>query len=192
MVFLGFSQARKRPEPTKYRLLSLLMSTIYGIEHVPCNTHMRESIDPVSPESLRPVCKSVLGQLRCGKALAEMVSLDLHYLVLDFSLPFYGCSTLSSIRKLGGDGLCQYPRYMIYMIIVVGYLLRNEYKFTGEERPTELGDRIVNHVAKIEWLARTHQGEHDGKRNRSNFTVRHMEAAIVDQLPTVRLFWKLV
>jgi hypothetical protein len=36
--------------------------TIYGIQRVPCDTHMRESLDPVSPESLRPVCKRVLTQ----------------------------------------------------------------------------------------------------------------------------------
>ena len=34
--------------------------TIYGIQRVPCDTHMREILDPVSPESLRPVFKSVL------------------------------------------------------------------------------------------------------------------------------------
>src|SRR3989449_11294379 len=31
------------------------LSTIYGIERVPCDTHMREILDPVSPEWLRPV-----------------------------------------------------------------------------------------------------------------------------------------
>src|SRR4030095_7559965 len=36
------------------------LKTIYGIKRVPCDTHMRERLDPVSPESLRPVFKSVL------------------------------------------------------------------------------------------------------------------------------------
>ncbi len=31
------------------------LATIYGIERVPCDTHMREILDPVSPEWLRPV-----------------------------------------------------------------------------------------------------------------------------------------
>src|SRR5438067_2285508 len=35
------------------------VGTIYGIERVPCDTQMREILDPVSPESLRPVLKSV-------------------------------------------------------------------------------------------------------------------------------------
>ena len=37
--------------------------TVYGIERVPCDTHMRELLDPVSPKWLRPVCKSVFRQL---------------------------------------------------------------------------------------------------------------------------------
>jgi hypothetical protein len=38
------------------------LKTIYGIERVPCDTHMREILDPVSPESLRPLFKRVLTQ----------------------------------------------------------------------------------------------------------------------------------
>jgi hypothetical protein len=45
------------------------LHTIYGIERVPCDTHMRAILDPVSPKSLRPVFKSVLRQLQRGKAL---------------------------------------------------------------------------------------------------------------------------
>ena len=52
--------------------------TIYGIAHVPCDTHMRARLDPVSLESLRPSCKSVFRQLQRGKALEEMVLLEGH------------------------------------------------------------------------------------------------------------------
>ena len=38
------------------------LHTICGIQRVPCDTHMREILDPVSPESLRPVFKRVLTQ----------------------------------------------------------------------------------------------------------------------------------
>jgi hypothetical protein len=63
------------------------LGTIYGIAHVPCDTHMRERLDPVLPESLRPSFKRVFGQLQRGKALEEMVFLDGHYLVsADFLL----------------------------------------------------------------------------------------------------------
>ena len=55
------------------------LGTIYGIARVPCDTHMRERLDPVSPESLRPSFKSVFRQLQRGKVLEEMVFLDGHY-----------------------------------------------------------------------------------------------------------------
>ena len=56
------------------------LHTIYGIQHVPCDTYMRERLDPVSPKWLRPVFTSVFRQLQRGKALEEMVFLDGHYL----------------------------------------------------------------------------------------------------------------
>src|SRR4029077_1769403 len=58
--------------------------TISGLERVPCDTHMRASLAPVSPKWLRPVFTSVLRQLQRGKALAERMFLDGHYfLALD-------------------------------------------------------------------------------------------------------------
>jgi hypothetical protein len=55
------------------------LQTIYGIERPPCDTHMREILDPTSPESLRPLFKSVFRQLQRGKALEPMTFLDGHY-----------------------------------------------------------------------------------------------------------------
>ena len=34
------------------------VGTIYGMEPMPCDTHLCERLDPVSPESLRPSFKS--------------------------------------------------------------------------------------------------------------------------------------
>jgi hypothetical protein len=56
------------------------LETIYAIDHVPCDTQMREILDPVSPESVRPLFKSVFGQLQRGKALESMRFLDDFYL----------------------------------------------------------------------------------------------------------------
>ena len=57
------------------------VTTIYGIQHVPCATAMRERLDPVAPESLRPVFRSVFRQLQRGKALEKMTFLDDHSLL---------------------------------------------------------------------------------------------------------------
>lgn len=58
--------------------------TISGIQRVPCDTPMREILDPVAPESLRPAFKHVFTQLQRGKALAPMVFLeDSSFVALD-------------------------------------------------------------------------------------------------------------
>src|SRR4029434_3826285 len=55
--------------------------TIYGIQRVPCDTDLRESLDPVSPKWLRPVFTRVLRQLQRGQALEALTFLAGHYLL---------------------------------------------------------------------------------------------------------------
>ena len=55
------------------------LKTVYGMACVPCDTRMRERLDPMSPESLRPLFKSVFRQLQRGKALDPMALLDDSY-----------------------------------------------------------------------------------------------------------------
>jgi hypothetical protein len=57
------------------------LQRVYGIERVPCDTAMREILDPVEPESLRPLFKQVFRALQRGKALEEMVFVEGHYLL---------------------------------------------------------------------------------------------------------------
>ena len=47
--------------------------TIYHIERAPCDSSMREMLDPVAPASLRPVFTGVFRHLQRGKALEAMV-----------------------------------------------------------------------------------------------------------------------
>jgi Transposase DDE domain len=54
---------------------------VFGIARVPCDTAMREILDPVEPETLRPFFKDVFGALQRGKALEEMVFVEGHYLL---------------------------------------------------------------------------------------------------------------
>ena len=57
------------------------LQRLYGMEQVPCDTRMREILDPVDPESLRPRFKHVFRALQRGKALEEMVFVQDHYLL---------------------------------------------------------------------------------------------------------------
>ena len=97
------------------------LGTVYGIDHVPCDTHMRERLDPVSPESLRPSFKSIFRQLQRGKALEAMVFLDGHYLVaLDgtgyFSSPTIHCA--SCLHKVHRNGSITYYHQMLAAAII--------------------------------------------------------------------------
>jgi Transposase DDE domain len=57
------------------------LQRVYGIGRVPCDTSMREILDPVEPEHLRPAFKGVFRHLQRGKALEQMVFVQGHYLV---------------------------------------------------------------------------------------------------------------
>ena len=57
------------------------LQRVFGMEQVPCDTRMREILDPVDPESLRPLFKSVFRAMQRGKALESMVFIEGHYLL---------------------------------------------------------------------------------------------------------------
>jgi len=97
------------------------LRTIDGIERVPCDTQMREILDPVSPEFLHPLFKSVFRQLQRGKALEPMVFLEDHYLLsLDgtgyFSSKMIHCA--SCLHKTHRNGSVTYAHQMLGAAIV--------------------------------------------------------------------------
>ena len=57
------------------------LQRVYGMQRVPCDTTMREILDPVEPEALRPLFQHVFRALQRGKALAAMVFVQDHYLL---------------------------------------------------------------------------------------------------------------
>jgi DDE family transposase len=57
------------------------LQRVYGIERVPCDTAMREILDPIEPASLRPLFKQVFRALQRGKVLEDMVFVEGHYLL---------------------------------------------------------------------------------------------------------------
>ena len=97
------------------------LHTIYGIQRVPCDTYMRERLDPLSPKWLRPVFKRVFRQLQRGKALEELVFLDGHYLLaLDgtgyFSSPTIHCA--SCLHTVHRNGAVTYAHQMLGAAII--------------------------------------------------------------------------
>ena len=57
------------------------LQRVYGMKRVPCDTAMREILDPVKPKYLRPLFKDIFRALQRGKALEEMVFVEGHYLL---------------------------------------------------------------------------------------------------------------
>src|SRR3712207_5158025 len=49
------------------------LQRVYGIGRVPCDTSMRETLNPLQPEHLRPAFKVGFRGLQRGKALEAMV-----------------------------------------------------------------------------------------------------------------------
>jgi hypothetical protein len=97
------------------------LGTVYGIERVPCDTHMREILDPVSPESLRPSFKSVFRQLQRGKALEALAFLDGHYLLSLDGTGYFSSKTIhcaSCLHKVHRNGSITYSHQMLGAAIV--------------------------------------------------------------------------
>ena len=97
------------------------LHTIYGIARVPCDTHMREILDPVSPKLLRPVFKSIFRQLQRGKALEAMTILDGYYLLALDGTEYFSSKTIhcaSCLRKVHRNGSCTYYHQILGAAVV--------------------------------------------------------------------------
>jgi hypothetical protein len=97
------------------------LHTIYGIAHVPCDTYMRERLDPVSPKGLRPLCKSVLTQLQRGKVLEPMVFLDGCYLLALDGTGYFSSKTVhcaSCLHQVHRNGTITYTHQMLGAAII--------------------------------------------------------------------------
>jgi hypothetical protein len=82
---------------------------------------MRERIDPVSPESLRPVFKSVFRQLQRGKALEPLTFLDGHSLVALDGTGSCSSKTIhcaSCLHKVHRNGSITYAHQMLGAAII--------------------------------------------------------------------------
>jgi hypothetical protein len=97
------------------------LHTIYGITRVPCDTHMREILDPVSPKLLRPMFTSLFRQLQRGKALTAMTFLDGHYLVALDGTSYFSSKTIhcaSCLHQVHRNGSITYTHQMLGAAII--------------------------------------------------------------------------
>jgi len=97
------------------------LKTIYGIDRVPCDTRMRERLDPVASEFLRHAFKLVFRQLQRGKALEPLAFLDGHYLVALDGTEYFSSKTIhcaSCLHKEHRNGSITYFHQMLGAAII--------------------------------------------------------------------------
>ena len=98
------------------------LKRLYGIGQVPSDTAMREILDPLDPDCLRPAFRSVFRQLQRGKALEPMAFYQGCYLpALDgtgyFSSPTIHCDSCLE-KKNSKTGEVTYAHQMLGAVLV--------------------------------------------------------------------------
>jgi hypothetical protein len=97
------------------------LATVYGIKRVPCDTRMREILDPLAPAVLRPLFQSVFRQLQRGKALEPMAFLEDYYLVALDGTGYFSSKTIhcaSCLHKVHRNGSHTYYHQMLGAAII--------------------------------------------------------------------------
>ena len=97
------------------------LRSVYQIKSIPCDTYLRTILDPVDPESLRPLFKDVFRQLQRGKALEPFVFYEGCYLLsLDGTGYFSSHKTHcpSCMEKVSKNGEVTYYHQMLGAAIV--------------------------------------------------------------------------
>src|SRR5215510_15377853 len=92
------------------------LHTIYGIARVPCDTHMRTILSPVSPKVVRPGFTNVLRQLQRGKALEPLVVLEGYYLLALDGTEYFASQTIpcaACLQKVHRNGAITYFQQMV-------------------------------------------------------------------------------
>jgi hypothetical protein len=94
---------------------------IYGIERVPCDSQMRDILDPLDPAHLRPMYRDVFRCLQRGKALEDFVYLNDCYLVSLDGTGYFSSSTVkcaSCLEKHHRNGTVTYAHQMLGAVLV--------------------------------------------------------------------------
>ncbi len=100
------------------------LMTIYGMGSIPCDTSMREILDGVDPDDLRPLFKDAFRQLQRGKALEQLVFMDGCYLLNLDGTGYFSSSKLHSdacMKKVSKNGKVSYYLQAVGAAIVHPY-----------------------------------------------------------------------
>lgn len=97
------------------------LKSIYRIERVPCDTQMRTILDPVLPETLRPVFRDVFRQVQRGKALEQFAYVEGCYLLSLDGTGYFSSSKIhcdSCMEKVSRSGEVTYYHQLLGAALV--------------------------------------------------------------------------
>lgn len=103
------------------RALDHNLRSVFGLRSIPSDTQMREILDDVHPDQLRPVFKDVLRQLQRGKVLEEYVFLDGCYLVALDGVEYFCSQKVHCdycMTRTHKDGTISYYHQMLGAVLI--------------------------------------------------------------------------
>lgn len=112
---LSFNDAQKDPAVEKN------LANLYGVKKAPSDTRMREILDPVDPNALRPAFKSIFAKLQDGKALVPFRFLEDTHLVSVDGTGFFSSHDVhcdNCCIKKSRNGSITYYHQMLAAVVV--------------------------------------------------------------------------
>jgi hypothetical protein len=103
------------------RALDHNLHSIFGLKAIPSDTQMREILDEVAPEYLRPVFKEVFRQVQRGKVLEDYVFLEGCYLVALDGVEYFTSQKVHCdhcMTRTHKNGTVSYYHQMLGAVIV--------------------------------------------------------------------------
>jgi hypothetical protein len=95
--------------------------TIYGIDRVPCDSQMRDILDPLDPADLRPGFREIFRRLQRGKMLHRFASPDGHYLLSLDGTGYFSSSKIHCpsclVKHHRGGGITYYHQLLAATLV---------------------------------------------------------------------------
>jgi DDE family transposase len=103
------------------RALDRNLRSVFGLQAIPSDTHMREILDAVDPDHLRPVFQDVFRQVQRGKLLEDYVFLEGCYLVALDGVEYFRSAKVHCdhcLRCQHHDGTVSYYHQLLAAVII--------------------------------------------------------------------------
>jgi hypothetical protein len=96
------------------------LHTLFRIQHVPSDTHMRTQLDEVEPQQLAPAYRKLFAQVQRGKVLEQYRFMDGSYLLLADGVEYYRSNKIHCCKCLEchhSNGAVSYYHQMLGLVI---------------------------------------------------------------------------